>query len=281
MTEYDLPILEYDSDKSAVLMPNHDNISVQLPSKAVFAFLGDEIDQYALSRKATIVANFESATKKYPIYVLEEKVKKKVGDKLDENADEKLDESSDEKVEEETQKICLVQAPVGAPAAVQILDWLISYGVREVVSAGSCGSLVDYAENVFLVPYKALRDEGTSYHYLPPSRYVDVSERSRRAILQTLQAHNLPYHEVKTWTTDGFFRETKTKVASRKQEGCAVVEMECSALAACAQMRGIVWGEILYTADTLHDVENYDERNWGGDSKAYALKLCIEAALRI
>ena len=281
MTEYDLPILEYDSDKSAVLMPNHDNISVQLPSKAVFAFLGDEIDQYALSRKATIVANFESATKKYPIYVLEEKVKKKVGDKLDENADEKLDESSDEKVEEETQKICLVQAPVGAPAAVQILDWLISYGVREVVSAGSCGSLVDYAENVFLVPYKALRDEGTSYHYLPPSRYVDVSERSRRAILQTLQAHNLPHHEVKTWTTDGFFRETKGKVASRKQEGCAVVEMECSALAACAQMRGIVWGEILYTADTLHDVENYDERNWGGDSKAYALELCIEAALRI
>ena len=281
MTEYDLPILEYDSDKSAVLMPNHDNISVQLPSKAVFAFLGDEIDQYALSRKATIVANFESATKKYPIYVLEEKVKKKVGDKLDENADEKLDESSDEKVEEETQKICLVQAPVGAPAAVQILDWLISYGVREVISAGSCGSLVDYAENVFLVPYKALRDEGTSYHYLPPSRYVDVSERSRRAILQTLQAHNLPHHEVKTWTTDGFFRETKGKVASRKQEGCAVVEMECSALAACAQMRGIVWGEILYTADTLHDVENYDERNWGGDSKAYALKLCIEAALRI
>ena len=281
MTEYDLPILEYDSDKSAVLMPNHDNISVQLPSKAVFAFLGDEIDQYALSRKATIVANFESATKKYPIYVLEEKVKKKVGDKLDENADEKLDESSDEKVEEETQKICLVQAPVGAPAAVQILDWLISYGVREVVSAGSCGSLVDYAENVFLVPYKALRDEGTSYHYLPPSRYVDVSERSRHAILQTLQAHNLPYHEVKTWSTDGFFRETKGKVASRKQEGCAVVEMECSALAACAQMREIVWGEILYTADTLHDVENYDERNWGGDSKAYALELCIEAALRI
>ena len=281
MTEYDLPILEYDSDKSAVLMPNHDNISVQLPSKAVFAFLGDEIDQYALSRKATIVANFESATKVYPIYVLEEKVKKKVGDKLDENADEKLDESSDEKVEEETQKICLVQAPVGAPAAVQILDWLISYGVREVISAGSCGSLVDYAENVFLVPYKALRDEGTSYHYLPPSRYVDVSERSRHAILQTLQAHNLPYHEVKTWSTDGFFRETKGKVASRKQEGCAVVEMECSALAACAQMREIVWGEILYTADTLHDVENYDERNWGGDSKAYALELCIEAALRI
>ena len=298
MTEYDLPILEYDSDKSAVLMPSHDNIAVRLPSKAVFAFLGDEIDKYALSRKATIVANFESATKKYPIYVLEEKVKKKVGervgervgDKADENADGKANEkvrqnvcekTNREVVEEVTQKICLVQAPVGAPAAVQILDWLISYGVREVVSAGSCGSLVDYAENVFLVPYKALRDEGTSYHYLPPSRYVDVSDRSRHAILQTLQAHNLPYHEVKTWTTDGFFRETKGKVASRKQEGCAVVEMECSALAACAQMREIVWGEILYTADTLHDVENYDERNWGGDSKAYALKLCIEAALRI
>ena len=294
MTEYDLPILEYDSDKSAVLMPSHDNIAVRLPSKAVFAFLGDEIDKYALSRKATIVANFESATKVYPIYVLEEKVKKRVGERVGDKADENADGNANEKVrqnvgektnrevvEEVTQKICLVQAPVGAPAAVQILDWLISYGVREVVSAGSCGSLVDYAENVFLVPYKALRDEGTSYHYLPPSRYVDVSDRSRHAILQTLQAHNLPYHEVKTWTTDGFFRETKGKVASRKQEGCAVVEMECSALAACAEMRGIVWGEILYTADTLHDVENYDERNWGGDSKAYALELCIESVLRI
>ena len=67
------------------------------------------------------MAHFESATKIYPIYLLEEK----------------------------GQQVCLVQAPVGAPAAVQFLEWLIAYGVKEVISAGSCGALVAYMENVF------------------------------------------------------------------------------------------------------------------------------------
>ncbi len=253
MTKNDLPILEFDPDKTAVLMPEHDNIPVKLPDKAIFAFLGDEIEKFAISKDAEVVAYFESATKAYPVYVFEEK----------------------------GQYICLAQAPVGAPAAVQFMEWLISYGARKIISAGSCGVLEKYDENVFLVPYKALREEGTSYHYLPPSRFVDVSDRARQAIEETLQAHKLPYREVITWTTDGFFRETKAKVAGRKEEGCSVVEMECSALAACAQMREIEWGQILYTADSLHDIENYDERNWGEDSKAYALELCLETLVRI
>ena len=174
-----------------------------------------------------------------------------------------------------------MQAPVGAPAAAQILDWLIAYGVREIISCGSCGVLVDIPENAFLVPCKALRDEGTSYHYLPPERFVDVSEKARHAIEKTMKNHGLPYMEVVTWSTDGFFRETKEKVAYRKSEGCSVVEMECSALAACAKMRGAIWGELLFTADTLADAEHYDERNWGDDSASYALELCIEAVLNI
>ena len=67
---------------------------------------------------------------------------------------------------------------------------------------------------------------------------------------------------VSTWLTDGFFREIKDKVEYRKKEGCAVVEMECSALSACAGFRKVVWGMILYTADSLADVEKYDERHW-------------------
>ncbi len=253
MKENEIPILEYDSDPNAVIMPNHANLSIKLPRKAVFAFLGDYIDKYALSRGATVIANFDSATKRYPIYLLCEKGK----------------------------NVCLVQAPVGASCAVQLLDWLISYGIREVISAGSCGVLVDYPENLFLVPYQALRDEGTSYHYLPPSRYVNINEKAKEAIISTLKEHNLPYSEVKTWTTDGFFRETKSKVLLRKKEGIEAVEMECSALASCAQMRGILWGEILYTADTLSDISNYDERNWGEDSIEYAIELCLQAVLRI
>ena len=245
-----IPILEYDTDPTAVIMPAHERAEMRFPGKAVFAFLGSTVDRYAEEHHAKVVSCFESATKEYPVYV------------LDVNG----------------QQICLVQAPVGAPAAVQILDWLIAYGVRKIVSGGSCGVLADIEENTFLVPYKALRDEGTSYHYLPPERFIGISEEARAAIEKALTNHHLQYTEVVTWSTDGFFRETKDKVEYRKAEGCTVVEMECAALAACAALRGAVWGELLFTADTLADAEHYDERSWGGDSVEYALQLCIEAA---
>lgn len=249
----EFPILEYDTDERAVIMPDHDELEIHLPKKAVFAFLGDAIDQYAKACGAKIVGKFESITKEYPIYVLKYK----------------------------SEEICLVQAPLGAPAATQILDWLIAYGATEIISGGSCGALEEYEENVFLVPYRALRDEGTSYQYIKPSRYVTINPLARKAIEKTLQEHNLTYIEVTTWSTDGFFRETQEMVEYRKEEGCSVVEMECSALAACAEMRGVVWGELLYTADSLACVEKYEERNWGNDSVEYALKLCLDAVLNI
>ena len=249
----DIPILEYDSDPESVIMPGHEGLKMRLPRKAVFPFLGEAVDQYAKEHGAKAVAFFESATKDFPVYILEI----------------------------EGQELCLMQAPVGAPCAVQLLDWLISYGVREVISAGSCGVLEAMEENVFLVPSRALRDEGTSYHYLPPSRFVEVSKEARRAIEITLEGRGLSYQEVMTWTTDGFYRETKEKIRLRKSEGCQVVEMECAALAACAQMRGIIWGELLYTADTLADVSHYEERSWGRDSVNYALELCMEIACNL
>ena len=91
----------------------------------------------------------------------------------------------------------------------------------------------------------------------------------------------MKYQEVITWSTDGFFRETRGKVAYRKGEGCSVVEMECSALAACAAFRGTIWGMILYTADSLADVDQYDERNWGGDVHEYALTLCLDSVMKL
>lgn len=249
----EIPILEFDTNPDSVLMPNHEELEIELPKKAVFAFLGDEIDRYAASHGAKIVSHFVSTTKDYPVYI----------------------------VKEGNEEIALVQAPCGASAAVQILDWLISYGSHEIISAGSCGVLSPMEENVFLVPNKALRDEGTSYHYLPPSRFVEISKDARKAIEKALQNRNLSYTEVATWSTDGFFRETKEKVEYRKSEGCSVVEMECSALAACAQMRGAVWGEILFTADTLSDTECYDERDWGKKSVSLALELCMESVLNL
>lgn len=248
-----IPILEFDTDATAVIMPTHQKLDLNLPKKAVFAFLGEHIDEYAKAHNTIQVAKFLSATKDYPIYVVKHKEK----------------------------DVCLCQAPVGSAPAAQLMDWLIGHGVQEIITGGCCGALTGFEENVFLVPYKALRDEGTSYHYMKPSRFVEINKTAMKAIEKTVVEHGLEYREVITWTTDGFYRETKEKVAYRKQEGCEVVEMECAALAACASFRNAVWGCILFTADTLADVENYDERNWGGDSFAYALELCLDVVINL
>ena len=249
----EIPILEFDTEQTAVINPTHEELDLRLPPKCVFAFLDAYIDEYASKAKARKVSEFVSATKSYPIYITNYK----------------------------GEDIVLCQAPVGAAPAAQILDWLIGYGVREIISAGSCGVLEDFPESTFLVPNKALRDEGASYHYAPPSRFMEISERARKAIEETLLEHEMRYKEVITWSTDGFFRETKEKVAYCKSEGCSVVEMECSALAAVSAFRGATWGMILYTADSLADINKYDERNLGGNAYEYALTLCLDAVLKI
>ena len=110
---------------------------------------------------------------------------------------------------------------------------------------------------------------------------MEIHARARTAIRNTILEHGMKYQEVITWSTDGFFRETKEMVAYRKSEGCSVVEMECAALAACAAFRGVTWGMILYTADSLADVDKYDMRNWGGNAYEYGLILCLDAVLKL
>lgn len=249
----EIPILEFDSDPTAVVDPAQDVQKVHLPPRCVFAFLGEYIETYARQMNARLVETFISATKSYPIYVLDY----------------------------QGQEVALCQAPVGSAPAAQLLDWLIGCGVEKIISAGSCGALEAFPEGVFLVPHKALRDEGTSYHYAPPSRFLEIDPVARRAIEHMMQAHGLRYQEVVTWSTDGFFRETREKVAYRKSEGCSVVEMECAALAAVAAFRNAHWGMILYTADSLADVEQYDPRTWGGNAFEYALTLCLDAVIQL
>ena len=243
-----IPILEFDDNPQAVIMPNHEGLDLQLPKKCIYAFLEEEIDRYAQEVEADCVGEFVSATKTYPVYVINYK----------------------------GEKVCLVQAPVGSAPAAQFMDWLIGYGVEKIISTGTCGVLTNIEENAFLVPVRALRDEGTSYHYAAPSRYIEMQIEAVSAIEQVLEQLGIPYEEVMTWSTDGFYRETAEKVAYRKEEGCAVVEMECAALAAVAQLRGIVWGQLLFTADSLADLENYDSRDWGSEAFDKALELCLE-----
>ena len=251
LVKHDYPVLEYDTASKAVFQPG--NGKKCFPAKAVFAFLGDEVENYAHTHDGIQIDEFESATRRYPIY----------------------------ECLYNQEKICLCPAPVGSAAAVQVLEYLIAGGVTKIISVGSCGVLEDIPENRFLIPVSALRDEGTSYHYAPPSRFIEVDERARNVIKETILEHGMKYQEVITWSTDGFYRETKNKIAYRKREGCSVVEMECSALAACAAFRDVNWGMILYTADSLVNVDKYDQRNFGGNAYEYALILCLDAVVKM
>ena len=253
MTKNEFPILEFDPDAQAVIMPDSEGLEMKVPPKVVFAFSGDILDTYAQARHAEIVGHFESITREYPVYVISYR----------------------------GQQICLMQAPMGAPAAVQILEWLIAYGAREIICGGSCGALEDFEENVFLVPRRALRDEGTSYHYQPPARFIDIDIKARKAIEKALLNRGYAYREVTTWTTDAFFRETRARVAERLAEGCSVVDMECSALAACAAFRGVSLGQLFYTADSLAKPDQYDRRDWGKRSTETALDICLDAVLNL
>ena len=241
----EIPLLEYDDSSPEIIPADYDWTAEKLPEKCLFAFLGDVIHEYALKHNARIVETLQTVSNEIKIYVLN-------------NGKE---------------DVCLVQSPIGAAPSAQILDTLLSCGVKKVIAVGSCGVLADLPENAFIVPTKALRAEGTSYHYLPASRYIELDSEPINAIESTFKKHGLPFVTCTTWTTDGFFRETRDMVKYRLSEGCSVVEMECAALAACARKRGASYGQFLFTADSLANVTEYDARDFGSDSHEKALHL--------
>lgn len=249
LIKHEFPVLERDTEQVAVIMPNRKGL-YKLPSKCVFAFLGDTTDKFAEEKSCVQVALFESITKCYPIYKLEYK----------------------------GEEICFCQAPCGASAATQIIDFLISYGVHYIIACGSCGALHPFDENEIIIPTSALRDEGTSYHYIEPKRLINLNIQAIEAIKLASRQKNIIFKECKTWTTDGFYRETKEMVKYRIEEGCEVVDMECSALAACAKFRGAVFGQILFTADSLANLDKHDERDWGKSSYDIVLDISFNAA---
>ena len=116
---------------------------------------------------------------------------------------------------------------------------------------------------------------------MPPSREISLNDNAINAIAEVLNNRGFHYKKCKTWTTDGFYRETKEMVAYRKAEGCSVVEMECASLAACAQFRNIIFGQLLFTADSLANIESHDTRNWGNRHFTLAMDLGIDAAVGV
>src|SRR5690242_12007326 len=106
------------------------------------------------------------------------------------------------------------------PALSGFLEELIALGARKVVACGGAGVLDSGHEvgSVF-IPSSAVRDEGTSFHYLPPSREVSASQEDNAVLEDVLKRNGVPYQIAKTWTTDAIYRETAERIARRKEEG--------------------------------------------------------------
>ena len=124
---------------------------------------------------------------------------------------------------------------VGAPFAVLVAEELFASGCELIVSITSAGQIISLGEPPYVVLIeKALRDEGTSYHYLPPSRYSILSPMLKEVISTAWDATLVPLYVGTSWTTDAPFRETEQAIAAYQAEGILAVEMEAAALYALA-----------------------------------------------
>jgi len=177
----------------------------------------------------------------------------------------------------------LIQAAVGAGSCAAIAHWLFAKGVKTLLCCGSCGVLENIPSGHVILPTRALRDEGVSYQYLPPNRWIDLDAEIIEVLKTTLVSLGIPYLPAATWTTDGFYRETAEMVTYRRREGCQVVEMECSALASVARFCGKRFGQLLYSGDILADPSHYDDREWffNHSAREILLAIALEAAASI
>ena len=132
----------------------------------------------------------------------------------------------------------IIGCAVGAAFAVLVAEELFASGCKLLISITSAGQIVRVqAPPYFIVVDRAFRDEGTSYHYLPPAEYSLADERLVRLAQESLAAAGMSVEVGATWTTDAPFRETAEAITAAQEAGILAVEMEAAALYAFAAAR--------------------------------------------
>ncbi|OQB23969.1 MAG: Purine nucleoside phosphorylase DeoD-type [Firmicutes bacterium ADurb.Bin182] len=255
MTEREFPILEYDDDRNAFIRPLNIIQPVEIAERCVLCFFAEAIEKVLKEYIYRIAAHFRAESLILPLYELDYK----------------------------GQKISLIQAGVGAPIAGAQIDELTAFGCKKYIACGSCGVLQkEIAVGHLIIPVSAVRDEGTSYHYVKPSREINADERVVRVIENVLTERKVPYVKAKTWTTDAFYRETPLKIQQRKKEGCVAVEMEASAYMAVSQYNNVEFGQILYAGDSLGS-DTWDSREHISrtEIREFVLRLALDACSRL
>ena len=251
-------LTEFDSAKKAVINPGDLVKAVEgMPQVAVACYSNTTFERMIGEVDAEMIASTSTANGVTPIY----------------------------KALYKDVEVALFMIDVGAPMSVGMLEEVFAMGVEKVVVFGTCGVLDQRIEDCsIIIPNRAVRDEGTSYHYAPPSDEIEVNGKYMEVFTQMLDELQVKYTVGKTWTTDAFYRETPEKIKRRKEQGCICVDMECSADAAVAQFREKDLVQFFYAADNL-DSEEWDVRSLSNHSKLEEkdriAMIALELAIRI
>lgn len=156
------------------------------------------------------------------------------------------------KIRYKNKDIAFYLSRVGAPACVVGFEEIVAMGAKKFVLFGSCGVLNDNkVKDRIIIPISAIRDEGTSYHYITPSSEIEADPHSVQILENVLKSCGYSYVKGKTWTSDAIYRETMPTIQERKQEGCIAADMECASMLAVAKYRHIPFIQFLYGADNL------------------------------
>jgi uridine phosphorylase len=249
------PILEFDSTPEAFIEPSKIIRARDLPEHCVICFFKEVIDKVIAKHDAKVAVENKWEDGPHCIY----------------------------EISHQNQRLAFFHPGVGAPISAGLLEEAVAFGCRKFIACGGCGVLEkDIAVGHLVVVSSAVRDEGVSYHYLPPAREVTANANGVNALVNTLDRRGVPYLVGKTWTTDAPYRETVKKIARRREEGCLTVEMESAALIAVAQFRNAIFGQVLYGGDDLSGTE-WDSRQWTSRSavRENLFWLCAEACLTL
>ena len=249
------PILEFDATPEAFIEPSKIIRARDLPEHCVISFFKDVIDKAISENDAKVAVQNRWEDGPHSIY----------------------------EIAYHGRRLAFFHPGVGAPIAAGLLEEAIAFGCNKFIACGGCGVLEkDMDVGHLIVVSSAIRDEGTSYHYLPPDREVKAHERGVNALVTTLEKRGVPYRVGKTWTTDAPYRETVNKIARRREEGCLTVEMESAALIAVSQFRNVIFGQALYGGDDLSGTE-WDSRGWQSrnDIRENLFWLCADACLTL
>jgi uridine phosphorylase len=180
--------------------------------------------------------------------------------------------------EHSSERFGIIGCAVGASFAVLVAEQLFASGCRCLISMTSAGQILQPAPPPYFVLIdRALRDEGTSYHYLPPAEFAVADERLVEAAMEAFAASAQPIHRGASWTTDAPFRETAAAIAHCRARGVLAVEMEAAGLYAFAHARRQPVLCFAHVTNQMAVVEGDFEKG-DADGSAASLKVIAAAA---